>query len=343
MTEQQPTGVPAPEGSQPTPPAPTEVVPAIAPEAVTAPAEMTPAAPAPADVVPPAAPAPADVASVPVAAVVPVAVEPAPAKPVHRKRDRILGSTGQVLGVIGMLVCIVLIVGVIFGRSYAVGTVNDVAAAVDTQIAKVSPILQQAHTTVGEVSGKVSTVAEIADTVAKDPNPGGQIAQALRDAIDGVNDRYQALRQGYAGIRETALSIIEKLQTVDQLIPGLAIPQGPIDALNTFDTRIQEFDAKVNDLLTIEPGNGPANQAAAKIAEAATAIDGNLQFVQDGITQVDDRVTQLRTDIANTADTVNLIITLVTIFILLLLIWLLILHWILFRHSGEIRRKTVAR
>ena len=212
---------------------------------------------------------------------------------------------------------------------------DDLTATVDAKITELSPILTQAHTTVGEVSGKVGTVADIAAGIAADPNPGGQLAQTLRDAISGVNDRYQSLREGYAGVRETALSIIDKLQTLDSIIPGLTIPQGPIDALNTFDARLQEFDTKVNDLLTIDPGTGPVNQAAEKISVAASGIDSKLQDVQGAITQVDDRVTQLRTDIANVADTVNLVITLVTVFIVVLLLYLALLHWVLFRHSGE--------
>jgi hypothetical protein len=353
MTEQQPTGASAPgvpEVPVPEVPAPDAAVPAVAPDAVTAPVvpvadvSSPDAAPAAMSVPVPTETqvmvAAADAAPVPVVAPAPEA--PAPPVQHRRKRDRILGTTGQVIGVVGIIVCLALVLGVVFARGYAVSMVDDVTANIDTQIAKVNPILLQANSTVGEISGKVSTVADIAAGIAADPTPGGDIAQTLRNAISGVNERYQALREGYAGIRETALSIIDKLQTLDRIIPGLAIPQGPIDALNTFDANLQQFDAKVNDLLTIEPGTGPANQAAAKIAEAATAIDSRLQAVQDGITQVDDRVTQLRTDVKNTAGTVNMIINVVTVFIVLLLLYMLVLHWVLFRHSGEIRTKRVA-
>ncbi len=313
------------------------MVPAVdvpAPDA--APAAASVAVPTDTQVIVPAA----DAAPVPVVAAAPA--PPAPPATTRRKRDRILGTTGQVVGIVGIVVCFVLIAGVVFGRGWAVSTVSDVTATIDAKITEVSPVLTQAHSTVGEISGKVSTVADIAAGIAADPNPGGQFAQTLRDAVSGVNDRYQSLRAGYAGIRETALSIIDKLQTLDRIIPGLTIPQGPIDALNTFDARLQEFDAKVNDLLTIDPGNGPVNQAAAKISAAASGIDSKLQDVQDGITAVDDRVTQLRTDITNVADTVNLVITLATVFIIVLLLYMALLHWVLFRHSGEIRRKRIA-
>ena len=34
-----------------------------------------------------------------------------------------LGTIGQVVGIIGMVVCLVLAIGVVFGRGWAVGTV----------------------------------------------------------------------------------------------------------------------------------------------------------------------------------------------------------------------------
>lgn len=270
------------------------------------------------------------------------AMQAPPPTPTRRKRERALGTAGQVLGIVGIVVCLVLVAGVVVGRGWAVGTVDDVAAAVDAQIAKTTPLLDRAQATVGEVSGRVSTVADIAAGVAADPSPGGEIAQGLRTALASVSARYQGLREGYADVRETVVSLIDRLQTLDRLVPGLSIPQGPIDARATFDERLNEFDAKVTDLITIDPGQGPVNQAAARIAEAATGIEARLHELQDGIGQVEERISELRADVASAAATANTAITLATILLVVLLLYLALLHWVLFRHSGEIRRKTAA-
>lgn len=277
-------------------------------------------------------------------AVVPVPPAPVagPAGPRRRKRDRALGTAGQVIGIGGIVVCLLLIVGVVFARGWAVTTVTDVSSTIDTQIAKVLPLLDTAQSTVGEVSGRVSTVADIAAAIAADPNPGGDLADGLRTAIAGVNERYQGLREGYAGVRETVFSVVDRLQTLDQLIPGLSIPQGPIDALTTFDMRLQEFDTKVNDLLTIEPGSGPVNEAAGRISQAANGLDTRLAEVETSIGEVETKVGALRTDLANVTGTIDGAITAATISIVLLLLWIALLHWVLFRHSGEIRRGTSA-
>ena len=84
----------------------------------------------------------ASAAGAPPVAAIAVAETPAPA-PASRpsRRDHTLGTIGRVVGVVGIVVCLLLAAGVLVGRAWAVGTVDDVAAAVDAQIAKTDPLL----------------------------------------------------------------------------------------------------------------------------------------------------------------------------------------------------------
>jgi prefoldin subunit 5 len=316
----------------------TEYPPVDAPPAETPPAEVPPAADAapPPDVPPaPDAAPPPDVHPAPGAA----ATE---APPPRRRRDRVLGSIGQVVGVVGIVVCLLLVIGVIVGDVWAVRTVDDVAAAIDAKIAKAEPLLDQASAKVGEISGRVSTVADIAAGIAADPSPGGAVADALRAGLATVSDRYQTLRSNYAGVRESIQSVVDRLQTLDRLVPGISIPQGPADALAALDARLQEFDAKVTGLITIDPGQGPVNQAAAAIAQKAGDINTKITDLQGGIGDVQQRVSALRTKLSDTAGTMKLGVTLGAFGSILLLFYLALLHWVLFRHSGEIRRRQPA-
>jgi hypothetical protein len=269
-------------------------------------------------------------------------VAPPEPPPAPTRRDRVVGTIGQIVGVVGIVVCLLLVVGVIVGRGWAVSTVDDVAAAVDAQIVKADPLLTQASAKVGEISGRVSAVADIATGIAADPSPGGAVADALRAGLATVSDRYQTLRSSYADVRESVQSVVARLQTLDRLVPAISIPQGPADALAALDARLQEFDAKVTGLITIEPGQGPVNQAAAAIAQKAGEIDARITDVQGRIGDVQQRVSALRTRLADTAGTIRLGITLGAIGSILLLFYLALLHWVLFRHSGEIRRKQPA-
>jgi hypothetical protein len=269
------------------------------------------------------------------------AVEPPPG-PTRRRRDRVLGTVGQVLGVVGLVVCLVLAVGVVAGHEWSSSTVDDVAAAVDAQIAKADPLLTQASARVGEISGRVSTVGDIAAGVAADPSPGGAVADSLRAVLATVSDRYQTLRASYVDVRGSVQSVIDRLQTLARIIPGFSIPQGPVDALGGLDARLQAFDAKVTGLITIDPGQGPVNKAAAAIAQAAGDVNTKLADLQGGIGDVQQRITDLRTKISDAAGSVKMGITLGSTGSIVLLLYLALLNWVLFRHSGEIRRKTAA-
>jgi hypothetical protein len=293
------------------------------------PAETPPAAePPPAEgaVPPPDAPPPADVG----------AMAPPPRR---RSRDRVVGTIGQVVGIIGIVVCLGLAVGVVFAHGWAVGTVDDLAAAVDTQIAKAEPLLGQASATVGEISGRVSTVADIAAGIAANPNPAPGVAQGLRTGLAGVADRYQNLRSSYADVRETVVSLADRLQTVDRMVPGFSIPQGPVDALSALDARLREFDANVSGLITIDPGQGPVNTAAAAVVQKAGEIGAKIEGLQSGLGAVEERISALRAKITDAAGSLKTAITLGSIGAFLLLLYLALLHWVLFRHSGEIRSK----
>jgi hypothetical protein len=304
----------------------TEHPPVDAPPAETPPAE----GPSAGDAAPPQETLPASD---------PAAREPPPGP---KTRDRVLGTAGQIVGVVGIVVCLLLAVGVVVGRGGAVGTVDDVAATIDAKIAKAEPLLDQASAKVGEISGRVSTVADLAAGIAADPSPGGAVADALRTGLATVSDRYQALRANYGDVRESVQSVVDRLQTLDRLVPGISIPQGPVDALAALDTRLQEFDAKVTGVITIDPGQGPVNQAAAAIAQKAGDINGKISDLQGGIGEIRQRVSALRTKLSDTAGTINLGITLGATGSFVLLLYLALLHWVLFRHSGEIRRRQPA-
>jgi hypothetical protein len=260
----------------------------------------------------------------------------------RKRRDRVLGTVGQLLGIVGLVVCLLLVVGAVVGREWAVGTVDDVSTAVDAQIAKVDPLLTQASAKVGEISGRVGAVGDIAAGIAADPSPGGAVADTLRSGLATVSDRYQALRANYADVRESVVSMVDRLQTLGRIVPGVSIPQGPIDALAALDTRLQAFDAKVSGLITIDPGQGPVNRAAAAISQAANDINAKILDLQGGIGDVQQRVSTLRTRISDAAGTIKTGITLGEIGSILLLLYLAFLNWVLFRHSGEIRRKVSA-
>lgn len=336
------------EMDAPPPPDPaTEPAPASASTAATQPAPEPPpdaaaaavaAGPVPAfETAPEAGSPPPDAAAVAAVAGVPEPV-PTASPPTAGRRNRVLGLAAQVAGVIGIVVCLALVVGMLLGRSWATGTVSELATGVDDKIAQAVPVMDRASAKVSEVSGRVGALADAATAVAALPAPGADLRATLRGALNRVSERYLELRTAYGDVRETAGGALDRLETLDRLIPGFAIPQGPVDALTRLDAGIQELDTKVIGLAEAIPDTGPIALVATAAATRATEAQAKLQSVNDVIDDARTRLAEVRAKVASTADTVNTAITLGTVAMILVLLYFALLHWVLFRTGRRLRR-----
>ena len=263
----------------------------------------------------------------------------AAATPSVSRRNRALGTTGQVAAIIGIVVSLALVVGVLLGRGWLLNKTDDVAATIDGGLAKGVPLLDNASARVSQVSGRVGAVADAASALAANPNPAPGLSEALAAQLAPISDRYLALRASYTNVRTTVGSALDRLNTLDQMLPWFSIPQGPTDALATLDARVQEIDATVTDLLAT-PGAGAVQAAAAAIATKATNVQTGLTSVNAAIDQASARLAALRVNVQDKADQVKLVITLASIVLILGLLYSAFLHWVLFRASSGRRRKT---
>ncbi len=330
------TSGPAPETSEPAPEITEPAAAVTVPEAVVAETEPIPAVPEPAPA------AAAGTAPAVVAAGQPTEPEAiTTSSRAVRRRDQALGTTGQIAAVIGIVVSFALIVVVLLGRGWLVGRTDELAGTIDGGLAKGVTLVDTASARISEVSGRVGAVADAANAIAANPNPAPALSEALSAQLQPIQDRYLALRSAYTDVRTTVVSALDRLQTLDRLLPFISIPQGPVDALTTLDARVQAIDAKVTDLLAT-PGSGAVNAVAQGIATKATDLQGRLQSVTATLDDVGTRITTLQSNVQAKADQIKLLVTLVSLVLILGLLYSAFLHWVLFRASGGRRRKTDA-
>jgi hypothetical protein len=256
------------------------------------------------------------------------------------RRDRTLGAVGQVAGTVGILVCIVLVVGVVVGRSWLLGRVDSIQGRVDAGLVRAETLIDNTSARISEVSGRVGAVTDAATAIASSPNPAPALTEALLAQLSGVSDRYLALRASYADVRETAVGVLDRLNTLDALLPFFSVPQGPVDALSSLDARLQELDAAMMQVLTT-PGAGAVNAVAGAVAEKTTAIITALTNLNAKLADGKVRLESLRGDVAATADQVGWYVTLVSFLLLVLLVYIAFLHWLLFR-VGRTRWREAA-
>jgi len=260
-------------------------------------------------------------------------------QPVPASRPkRVLGMTGQVAGVVGVVICALLIIALLFARAWAGDRIDETAASIDASLAKGVPLLEAAAANVDAVSAQIVGVAEAAEAVAARPNPAPALVEALSSRLAGLSESYLELRTTYADARETIVGAIDRLLLLERLIPPFTVPREPLEALAAADARVREMDARVQEILAA-PGAGAVREVASAVAETARGVESGLADVSAGIDDASTQLADVRAEIAETADTANLAITVLSVALILGLLYSALLHVVLFRSAREIRRR----
>jgi hypothetical protein len=140
-------------------------------------------------------------------------------------------------------------------------------------------------------------------------------------------------------MRSTITSAIGAAQTIGKLIPGIDIPQEPIDKLNELDARFTELDSTIMGVINAIPADGSVTTAVTGLADKIAGVETKISDVSTALSDASARVETLRTDVASLADTVDLGITIGTLGAILLLAYMVLLHWVLFRWSALLKTK----
>jgi hypothetical protein len=184
----------------------------------------------------------------------------------------------------------------------------------------------------------VGALADAATTVAAMPGPGAELRAGLRSALNRVAERYLELRSSYGEVQQAAGGALDRLRTLEQLIPGFELPQGPVDALARLDAGVQELDATIVGLADAVPETGPIATVATAAAARATRAQERLQGLNGVIDDARTRLDEVRAKVASTADGVNTVVTLGAVGTILVLLYFALLHWVLLRAGGRLRR-----
>lgn len=243
------------------------------------------------------------------------AVTPAPPPERGRRKTR---AAAQVAGVLGLVVCAVLAIGILLAHGWISDAIGGVFESADRQIERGSTIVELATDRVQE------RVIDIDDFIANATaiTPGANIPPALADRAAAVADRYDAVRNQFAEMRARVESGLETVRQVARLVPFIDLPTLPTEELAALDERLQQFDDSVNRLREA----GIAGVAVERIVEGAT----NLRGAIDGVADLGDRIqtrldeAQERLDQANAR--LDGYLRIVTIVLLLLVAYIVILN-----------------
>jgi hypothetical protein len=259
--------------------------------------------------------------------------DPPPFKVVETRPPTRTATAVQVAGIVGIVVCAVLIVIVWIGLGTVGSKVNDLAAGVNAGFnratdaaATVAGNLDAAAVAAGSIGTDASTLASSVPT----PDAVTKLANRLGGFVDGYRD----LRVRYGALRENVTGAISSLQNVARFVPGLDVPDQPVDALAGVDAKLQSIDDSITSTWQALQGSD-TNAAGTAVAATSARLQTVLTEASAAVGTLNDRLVAAQTRAGAATDQLRTILLIVAVVISLLLIWVLALNlalWQLGRH-----------
>ena len=193
---------------------------------------------------------------------------------------RFLGWLATILGVIGIIVCLVVAVGVWVVRPPVTDKTHEVAAIVTDGLQQVSDLTAVAADRLTKASDSLGNITSLLDSVAASPLVDTAVGTKVRDLVSGfVEGPYADVHQSVAGLRQRLTSIADVVQKLDAAIPGIELPGVVTSTIDDVDSKLTQLDGTV---ATINQVAGNGVTTSQQVTALSTQV-GNIQDVVDAI------------------------------------------------------------
>ncbi len=241
-----------------------------------------------------------------------------PAQPAEVRRGR---SAVRILAWVGLGLCVALVLGILLGRTWLAGYVDDVFDTVNGTVARGSTVVA---VTTGRLQERVADldalVADLRTSAAT-----ATVPQALAERATGVADRFGQIRDGWVSVRARIDAALATLAQIDRALPFIDLPPGPTEQLAALDQRIADIDANITALRS-----GVASRVG-DVIDGATALRGAVDRVADVGTRIEEGLAAVEDRLDRAHGTIDTIMWLTTAVLLLLVGYLALLNVLLIR------------
>lgn len=243
---------------------------------------------------------------------------------------RIMGWLAAILGVIGLIVCLVIAVGVWFVKPEVETRVDRLATAVVEGLDQAAVLSAEASELVVQVNERLDTVAETASSISANPILDAVVDRVLGGAINRVvSGPWNEIQDRLGGLRERVVGLSSVVQSIDQAVPFIELPGVVTGFIDDVDARWTELDQTVGEMQTIaDEGVGTAERAA-RVAEIATNASQRLDTVNLALGEVHGKIETAQADITQGAQRVGNGLTWVALIVCIVAIWVALLHLLL--------------
>jgi hypothetical protein len=243
---------------------------------------------------------------------------------------RFVGWVAAILGVIGLLICLTIAIGVWFVRPEVVSRVDHVASVAVEALAQASELSTEASELAVQVKGRLDTVATTAASVSGNPVLTAAADRLLTGTISNVvAGPWNQLQDRLSGMRETAVGLSTSVQALDEAIPFIELPGVVTGFVDDVDARWTQVDETVQGMEAIAAeGVGTADRAQ-QLATFAAEASQKLDAVNVALGELHGHIETAEAQITEASDQIEGIVGLSAIAICLIAVWVGLLHLLL--------------
>ncbi len=254
---------------------------------------------------------------------------------------RFLGWLATMSGVIGVIVCLVVAVGVWVVRPTVTDKTHEIAAIATEGLQKASDLTDVAADRLTKASDNLGNITALLDSVATSPLVDTAVGTKIRDLVSGfVEGPYANVHESVAGLRERLTSISEVVQRLDAAIPGIELPGVVTSTIDDVDSRLTQLDTTVATVNQVA-GNGVTTSEqlttmSTKVGEIKGVVDAIVPALGTAKTQIG----EAQTKVDQVSDRTDSFITWSAVLVSIVFIYLALLNVLLYQQG---RRWLAAR
>jgi len=254
----------------------------------------------------------------------PVSTQPQSRKPVAAK----------IAGIVGIVICIVIIVVVWFSLGTVSRAVDNLGTTVNSGFDRAITATNTVAAGFTQAAASIDQIRADAAALAANANPDTPRLDALQARLGQFADKYRDLRVRYADARENVVAATSSVQRIAELIPGVRVPEGAGDKLTAVDDKLKAIDAAIVATWTSVSDAQPGKAVADALAGRATPLQDALTAAATAVTGLSTNLEGVQARADSTIDGIRTILLLAAIALSLLFLWVLALNialWLLGR------------
>lgn len=255
-------------------------------------------------------------------------------RPVTTRRSPRKAVAARIAGIIGVVICVLIIVVVWFGLGTVSRAVDDLGNDVNGAFDRAITATDSVASRLDEAVAAIDTIRADAAALAASRTPDLGRLSNLQARLGQISDRYLEARVVYAEARENVVGVVSTLQQVAQIIPGTRVPEGAGDTLAAADAKIKAIDDAIvstsASLADADPGQAVADALAARATPLKDAISSGATAVHGLSTNL----AGLQAKADSTVDGIRSVLLIAAIALSVLFVWVLALNialWVLGR------------